>query len=253
MAYGKRGKRYGKRGGKRGGRRARAARRTDGGKVTMLRTPTVPDRLIMRMKYVDNIVLSGVAGASRVIRLNSIFDPDTSIVQGHQPLGFDQWSVFYTKYRVFGAKVTARFTNSSSNQADSEQVAILPFNAQNTPVLDDAFFEQPHVKKALLSGRGGMDRATLYCNANIPRILGMANVVYKSNPETASLFQTNPVEAVNLILVTRPIDGQSTSLVSVELQIEYYCEFFDRVRTVISYPNGKDPNAVESDGRIEDQ
>jgi len=232
----------------------RSAPRRNGGKVTALKTATVPDRMVLKMKYVDNIVLSGVGGASRVFRLNSIYDPDTSITTGHQPLGFDQWATFYAKYRVFKANVTIKATNGSSNSADTEQIGMVAFNNNNLAIGSaDEFYEQPHCKKALLSGRGGMDRAIMTYSVDCPRIVGMAPVVYKSTSTTASVFQGNPTEQVNLAILTRPIDGQSTSLVNVEVSITYFVELFDRSPVPISFPDGKDPDlAGATDGKISD-
>lgn len=257
MAYGKR------RGGlrkKRGGLKRRAMRRgvgrANGGKITALKTATVPDRIILKMKYIDNIVLSGLGGSSRVFRLNSLYDPDTSVTNGHQPMGFDQWNTFYSKYRVFRADVVIKCANASSNAADTEQVAFVATNDDVVPspgIYGDGFFEQPHCKRITLSGRGGMDRGTIKYTVNLPRILGMAPVVYKSNPDVASLFNNNPLEQVYGVLACRPIDGSSTALVNCEVSITYYAELFDRETMNISYPAGKNPELPGSgDGRVED-
>lgn len=251
---------YRKRGGKRGGKRVmrkpggRRGGRANGGLVRAVRTATVPDRTILRMKYVDNIVLTGIGGASRVFRLNSMYDPDTSVTNGHQPLGYDQWNTFYNKYRVFKADVVLTLTNASSNAADTEQVGFVAYNDQASPPNGDAFFEQPHCKSVMLSGRGGMDKATIKYSVNLPRILGMAPVVYKSSTDTSALFGANPAEQVLGAIFTRPIDGQSTSLVNVQVWIQYHCELFDRTQITISYPQGKNPESPgETDGRLEDQ
>lgn len=245
-----------KRGGprKRGGVRRGAKGRANGGLVRAVRTATVPDRTILRMKYVDNIVLTGIGGASRVFRLNSMYDPDTSVTNGHQPLGYDQWNTFYNKYRVFKADVVLTFTNSSSNNADTEQVGFVAYNDQASPPQGDAFFEQPHCKSVMLSGRGGMDKGVIRYSVNLPRILGMAPVVYKSATTTSALFGSNPAEQVLGAIFVRPIDGQSTSLVSCQVWIQYHCELFDRTQITISYPQGKNPDAADAaDGRLEDQ
>jgi len=227
--------------------------RANGGKIVALKTSTVPDRTILRMKYVDNIVLAGIGGSTRVFRMNSIYDPDTSVTNGHQPLGFDQWASFYNKYRVFKAVVTLRCANASSNSADSEQIGFCAHNDQVTPPQSDAFFEQPHAKKMLIGGRGGMDRGTLRYTVDLPRVLGMAPVVYKSNPDVASPFNTSPVEQVFGTIFARPIDGSSTTLVNCEITIEYFCELFDRSAVSLSYPAGKDPDAPgATDGKLED-
>lgn len=234
----------------RGGRRRMNFSKT-GGKITALKTAVVPDRLVLKMKYVDNFVMTGQYGATRVFRLNSIYDPDTSLTNGHQPLGYDQWDIFYNKYRVFRARVVLKASNASSNSADTEQIGMAAVATQTYLASDDSFFEQPHVKKATLAGRGGIDTKILTYDVDIPRILGQAPVVYRSNQNTAALFGANPTETCNLAIFTRPIDGQSTSLVNCEISITYFCELFDRSPVSISFPAGKDPDAPgATDGTI---
>lgn len=237
MAYRRRAPRR-KAGGRPRRRWVRKGRRANGGKIVALKTSTVPDRLILRMKYIDNIVLSGTGGASRMFRLNSIYDPDTAITTGHQPLGYDQWSTFYTKYRVFKADVVLKIVNTSSNNADAEQIGFLA-TSDNSIQYGDAFFEQPHCKRVMVSGRGGMDRATLKYTVNMPRICGQAPVVYRSNEDTGAAFGYNPVEQVLGTIMARPIDGASVTLISVEVFIQYYVELYDRVPVSISVPDGK--------------
>lgn len=111
-------------------RRARRGRYSKtGGKITALKTATVPDRLVLKMKYVDNFQLIGAGGASRVFRLNSIYDPDTSVVNGHQPLGYDQWNTFYQKYRVFKAIVTLKAINAGVDTTASQQFGMCAITA----------------------------------------------------------------------------------------------------------------------------
>lgn len=239
---------------RRGGPRRGGVR--NGGKVTALKTSTVPDRMVLRMKYTDNIILdgngTGVPGGSpfvaRAFRLNSIFDPDTSTVAGHQPLGYDQWNVFYNKYRVYKAGVTIRLANSAANSANAIQAGFFAYNANGAgKVIDDSTFEQPHMKKVTLGGRGGQDRGLINYTVDVPRILGMAPVVYKSVASTSSLFGANPLESINGTVVIRSIDGQSVPLVSATVDIVYYVELFDRMVAPISVPDGKDPDDTTLD------
>lgn len=71
----------------------------------------IPASRIVNMAYSMRGGLScGLGGvpAKHAFNLNSIFDPDYSII-GHQPLGHDQWANFYERYQVLGAKITATF------------------------------------------------------------------------------------------------------------------------------------------------
>lgn len=85
-------------------RRRRAYRRKPRiyqGPVPMARTVT--------LKYVQAVQLDSASGALsyQYFRANSIYDPDYTGV-GHQPLGYDQWAVFYKYYTVTSSYMRAR-------------------------------------------------------------------------------------------------------------------------------------------------
>lgn len=61
---------------------------------------------------------------SRYYRLNSLYDFDLSGT-GNQPVGFDQWSAFYNKYRVLSTDVEIRIENRGPT-SDSVTVVVFP-------------------------------------------------------------------------------------------------------------------------------
>ena len=78
-----------------------------------------PDRMVTKLRYVDNFNLTGAAGVvgANVFRFNSCFDPDLSGV-GHQPMYFDQFCGAagtgpYGRYRVISAKATVSFMQTN--------------------------------------------------------------------------------------------------------------------------------------------
>ena len=78
-----------------------------------------PDRMVTKLRYVDNFNLTGSAGVvgANVFRFNSCFDPDLSGV-GHQPMYFDQFCGAtgtgpYGRYRVTSAKATVSFMQTN--------------------------------------------------------------------------------------------------------------------------------------------
>jgi hypothetical protein len=70
------------------------------------------------MRYAEVVNLSGVAGALNTYQfaLNGLFDPNIT-GSGHQPIGYDQWNVFFRNYLVHGArfKITPFVTSASVN------------------------------------------------------------------------------------------------------------------------------------------
>lgn len=65
-----------------------------------------PPTKVIPMRYAETISLSGSAGAmaTYTFRANSIYDPNYTGT-GSQPISHDQWSAFYGRYTVIGAKI----------------------------------------------------------------------------------------------------------------------------------------------------
>lgn len=74
-----------------------------------------PTNRIVKMRYCTPFQLDSTSGyVEQAFRANGLFDPDFSGT-GHQPLGHDQWSVFYNRYTVLGSKITIRAISPSSD------------------------------------------------------------------------------------------------------------------------------------------
>jgi len=63
-------------------------------------------------------------------RLNGLFDPDFSL-GGHQPMGFDEWSAFYGRYRVKSAKCKIRAVSNTTVNVPMAVIAY-PSNSSAT-------------------------------------------------------------------------------------------------------------------------
>lgn len=82
--------------------------------IPLLRGPRnigFPQQLKVRLKYIDEYVMTSAAGSTvtQSFRMNSIQDPDFTGT-GHQPYGHDQWSPLYNTYVVLGSKLTATWS-----------------------------------------------------------------------------------------------------------------------------------------------
>ena len=67
-----------------------------------------PQRMFMKHRYVDTVtlqcVVGGITDAAYSYRLNSVYDPDTT-VGGHQPQGYDTMATLYNRYIVYGVSI----------------------------------------------------------------------------------------------------------------------------------------------------
>lgn len=82
----------------------------------------VPLGMRVTMKYAEHFShSSGVTGyGENVFRAGSLFDPNLTGV-GHQPLGHDEWSNIYQRYRVLGSKIEVKYANKSKLAAGTLQ------------------------------------------------------------------------------------------------------------------------------------
>lgn len=73
-------------------------------------SPGFPRETRVKMRYNDTVSLTSTAGviSKYLFRANSCFDPNQTGV-GHQPSGYDQWSLFYNNYVVLSCKMSAKF------------------------------------------------------------------------------------------------------------------------------------------------
>lgn len=91
----------------------------------------LPQTMITQHRYVEQVTLtaegvSGLTGNEVAFRLNSLYDPNFSLV-GHQPYGYDQMGQLYQKYCVYKVHMQVRVQNQTSNQPEC-CINVRPFN-----------------------------------------------------------------------------------------------------------------------------
>lgn len=98
----------------------------------------VPRKIRTVLKYNDTYELDGPNGALQTFRLNSIFDPDYTGV-GHQPMGHDQLSELYQKYKVISCTIDAKIVSDSTVMS---YVGFVPENDAVAPVTETSYGER---------------------------------------------------------------------------------------------------------------
>lgn len=214
-----------------------------GGLIVARQNTLVPDRLFLKMSYKDNISLNypGSPFTYHDFRLNSIYDPDLAVTTGHQPLGYDQWSVFYNKYRVYKASVKVTIV---SEQDTTLRCGLVPYNSQAFPSQDDSFFEQPHAVTKVCAGQNGMNRVILQKEVHCPRIMGKSSQQYRSSELTSSGFGNNPQEQIWARVGISNLDDDVGTTAYALLEIIYHVELFDRSAQGVSAPQYKKENPL---------
>lgn len=90
-------------------RNARPYRRSRRRGIMRIPKSIIPKKTIVTLPYVSNQTFSLTAANGYFVsnhwRTNSIADPNHTGA-GHQPLGHDQWEMFYTKYTVLSSRIS---------------------------------------------------------------------------------------------------------------------------------------------------
>lgn len=198
--------------------------------VTTNRGP-FPNRLYAKLRYVDNTALSadnltGLTGTEIVWRLNSLFDPYFS-AGGHQPLGFDQISPMYQRYKVFKVDIQIAIRGRVGSA--------LPFVAAN--IRQGASTYQLGGLKALgevyeQPGNTVMDGTILQSwdqTVWLHNVEGRTFNEYMTEDAYGAQVTTNPSITPYLGLACGTVDTPSSSsnYVYVTVALVYHCYFWE--------------------------
>lgn len=200
-------------------------------KASLYRNPTVvPDSKIVRHRYVDYVTLDTSSGTSdrNIYRANSMFDPNQTGI-GSQPLGFDQWSVFYDHYTVLGSKCTAQFLSSSGSGVTGTSIVgvILTDNSLSLPT-PTAIMEQNNSNWKVMTALTAQQKATVSSYYSPKKFFGLTDIGDNRALIGAST-NANPVEDAYFSVYTAAINGVADSaLVSVIVTIEFTVMYTER-------------------------
>jgi len=147
------------RGGYKGPRRGRRTKKTTKKSVAIVKNPVYrpgfPKEQVVKMRYVANFNINPSVTTIYQFRANSIFDPDYTAT-GHQPIGHDQWTLFYNHYIVLGAKATCRFMMTQDVSSNTPLVPLIFFNylSDDSTVSSNPFLlaEQGKCRYKLING-----------------------------------------------------------------------------------------------------
>lgn len=175
----------------------------------------------------------GIIGSAQLFRLNNIYDPNYTGT-GHQPYGFNEISVFYSKYQVMTTKVTLIWSTIGGT-ADVQTCYMLSTgsNAFSLAGLSvDYATEQPAVNTGLLSASGST--RTVEQNVIVPmhKLFGVSKQEYADDSYISQAYGPfEPVAAKTAYIsigVGSP-SGVAGEGVTCQVVMEYSVRFMERV------------------------
>jgi len=190
-------------------------------------TPICPDRLIVSLPYSEVVTRQpGAFVDDYQFNLNSIFDPNRTGI-GHQPLGHDQWSQFYNRYRVISVDVIFEYINQNN---ETILLSLFPSNNTTTPNIND-FLEQPYGSTGSLGNAdGGRAGLTLQAHWECWKVTGRTRQEYLAGDQYQAQFGSSPSEL--LIIHSTAIQPQALTTMEYlsKAMIRYNVEIYDRVQ-----------------------
>lgn len=214
---------------KRRGRRRRGRRSRKGpSKWNLTRNQIFPDKLLVKLSYAQVYSLNiGASSDQLVFRGNSCFDPEEAI-GGNQPTGFDQWTDFYTEYRVFACKCKVRIVNLTA--ATGLNVTLMATRQANGSGSFLGSLQQPYTKTRFCGQPTGKDVVYL-SNYMTTRKIWARPVKTEDNfigLTGGSGVGTNPENQWYFVLETGTSDLLSNLVYDVLVQLTYWVEFSAR-------------------------
>jgi len=191
--------------------------------VSSTQVAVVPDRMTVKMKYVQTIDLNTTSTsiASNIFRLNSIYDVDYTGA-GHQPTGHDQWAYFYQYYRVLRVRVKA--LAEATNQIHTIAMGPTTSSATSTYVQDRA--EDPRAQVDVITPNG--PKSTLVADYDIRALFGVPAATFGTQDYYSAVFATNPSAVMYFEYVVYNNAGATTGHVYLTIEFEFTVEMYQR-------------------------
>ncbi len=205
-----------------------SARRRDAVYTAYAGLPPIAPRLRTRLTYCDVFTVTTSVGpglGNAIFNLNGLFDPDSTGV-GHQPLGYDQLSALYGKYRVINTGWEISVLPTGVTPSSSLHLVVVPTNTATAFTVFTTAAEQTYSQVKIFNTynpcviRGGIDLAQLN---------GKTHQSYMADDTTAANTTANPAEVLALhCMVLEPAGTGIT--IRYQVKLNFDCEFSDPVQ-----------------------
>ncbi len=170
------------------------------------RLATGPLTLVRKLRYATHVVFNPAAGAAQniFIKANGLFDPEVA-VGGHQPLGFDQYMLFYDHFRVDSSHITCYFQPTTANVVSQSICAISLDDDTVANTSSVNMIEQGLATWKIGNVGAGNEIVTLRKSFNLKKFFRNQSSAFT----TVGNAFTDPSELANFNISVGPMDGVS--------------------------------------------
>ncbi len=201
--------------------------------------PLAPSAMRVVLRYSERVTLTNTSGVfnSYVFTGNGAYDPNVTGT-GAQPMGFDQWSTLFTRYRVIASTILATPTTpaGATNAAVLLNTVIVPTNLANTfSGIDDAACA-PYAKRQVVNGVGGGvgPFRPIRSSMETDLIQGISKEAVIADDTLSALTSANPANMWYWQLIQEPTDRATTTTGTWDVSVYYLIDFFERSLLTLS-------------------
>lgn len=191
-----------------------------------------PKKLCMKHKYVETETMTNTLGLYQYYQwsCNSMYDPNTSIVAGHQPLYFDQVSPIYNHYTVIGSRIKLTLTPAEEYNVGTYLALFINDDTSLSSLSSIQNAAELHSGKYYTVAPKQNKPIVLYSKWSAKKTFG-GSVLGNDNLQGST--STSPSEQSYYTIMMAPISGAVVQTWYINAEIEYIA-VWDELKEVAS-------------------
>jgi hypothetical protein len=189
----------------------------------------------VRLVWVESFQITEAGagvGAFRYLRLNSVYDVDTTLGSTSTP-GFAEWAAFYSNYRVWSTAVSAEVTVTGGGSGAVATVALVPNASQATlPSTPTIWSVQPQAlhRNILVATSGGANKATFRRRYDMASIFRITRAQFLSDFDFTATTGSNPSRQAFLACTVLGNAASSAFVAVYQMYVSMEIEFFNPIQ-----------------------
>lgn len=214
----------------------------------MANAAVVPTKHRAIMRWSSRIArsTSGFTGRDTLtLKINSVFDVDGT---GHQPLGYDQISPLYNRYRVLSVGYEVTCVNATQDDASQQTLifCVQPHANVIAATTIQELNEQPLSSRIKVTapsittntgtstGAAGANNVSFSGNVKLNQLEGVTPAQYLADDRYQAATNASPPEIFNLSLITENLTGVVSHSFLVFVRLTFVVDFFDPKQLPVS-------------------
>lgn len=187
--------------------------------------PLMPHTTVVTLNYTDSCSLNPATStpANFVFRANDCYDPNYTST-GHQPIGFDQMSLFYSRFCVLRSRIFVTFCPKSTTDTVATFAGVLTTATSTLGSSIYEIMEQPtgtYISFRGLSTYGGP--RTISTSLSVSKFTGVKSPEMNSN--LSSVTTSSPSEPIYYVVWASAEDESDSAAMDAQVRIEYTVHF----------------------------